>query len=248
MRGLAPIDRYWGVRALEFVTALEAAHTCEDVLELFRQEIAQVGFHSHLITTVDDRDFSRRVIARSWHPEWVVMYEQENMTAADPVRRKLWHSTKPFLWSEARYDPQRQPRAKLIMRHASDFDMKEGLCVPIHEGGVPTAAINISGKKPDLGSGVRAALHVMSLFLYNRYCTIMTPSSLRSRNLLTKREREVLQWVSVGKTDWDISVILHISERTVRAHVANAAHKLHAATRPAAIAAALHVRAIGIPH
>jgi hypothetical protein len=93
------------------------ASTCDAALKPFRDEISQdeisqVGFHLLLMTVVKDRehDFARRVIARSWHPEWASMYETENMTAGDPVRRKLSRSVKPLLWSEARYDPWRATR------------------------------------------------------------------------------------------------------------------------------------------
>ena len=35
-------------------------------MELFRREIAQVGFHSYLmVTAVDGRDFKRRLLARA---------------------------------------------------------------------------------------------------------------------------------------------------------------------------------------
>ena len=217
-------------------------------MELFRREIAQVGFHSYIMVAVDKRDFSRRVMARSWHPQWATIYERENMTEADPVRRQLWRSVNPFLWSEVRYNPQREPLAKLIMHRAADFRMDEGLCVPIPHGRSPIAGINISGEKPDLGPGVRAALHIMSLFSYNRFRALAKPPSFPSANLLTKRECEVLQWVSVGKSDWDISAILNISERTARAHVTNAARKLNAANRPAAIAEALRVGEISLNH
>ena len=54
------------------------------------------------------------------------MYESEQMTDDDPVRRKLSRSTKPFLWSEAQYDPWREQRAKQVMERASDFRMNQG--------------------------------------------------------------------------------------------------------------------------
>ena len=56
MRESEVTDQYWAVRALDFVTALEAASTCDGVLKLFREEIAQVGFHSLLMTIVNDRE------------------------------------------------------------------------------------------------------------------------------------------------------------------------------------------------
>jgi DNA-binding CsgD family transcriptional regulator len=58
---------------------------------------------------------------------------------------------------------------------------------------------------------------------------------------LTKREKEVLKWVKDGKTNWEISMILKISERTVKFHIKNFLRKLNAVnkTHAAAIAAEL---------
>lgn len=61
-------------------------------------------------------------------------------------------------------------------------------------------------------------------------------------NLLIKlshREREVLQWMCDGKSTWDISVILGISERTVKFHSANICKKLQANNRTHAIVKAI---------
>ncbi|MEK6748940.1 MAG: LuxR C-terminal-related transcriptional regulator [Pseudomonadota bacterium] len=53
---------------------------------------------------------------------------------------------------------------------------------------------------------------------------------------LTGREREILQWILAGKTSWEISRILAISQRTVTYHVQNAMSKLGASTRSQAVA------------
>jgi DNA-binding CsgD family transcriptional regulator len=53
---------------------------------------------------------------------------------------------------------------------------------------------------------------------------------------LSSREKEVLKWVTAGKTNWEISQILAISERTVKFHVRNILGKVHAATRVQAVA------------
>ena len=57
---------------------------------------------------------------------------------------------------------------------------------------------------------------------------------VRSAPVLTPREREVLQWVAVGKSSWDIGVILNISERGVNKHVASAMQKLNTPNRTGA--------------
>lgn len=56
---------------------------------------------------------------------------------------------------------------------------------------------------------------------------------------LTRREREILQWVREGKGTWEISVLLTISERTVKFHLSNTMHKLDAMNRSHAVAKAL---------
>ena len=52
----------------------------------------------------------------------------------------------------------------------------------------------------------------------------------------TPREREVLKWVIDGKSAWEISQILSISERTVKFHVQNIMRKVHATNRAQAVA------------
>lgn len=52
---------------------------------------------------------------------------------------------------------------------------------------------------------------------------------------LTRREIQCLKWAAMGKTDADISEIMHISLPTVRFHITNAARKLNVVGRPQAI-------------
>ena len=56
---------------------------------------------------------------------------------------------------------------------------------------------------------------------------------------LTERERECLQWTARGKTSWEISRILDISDNTVNFHLKNAVHKMDAANKCHAVAKAL---------
>jgi FixJ family two-component response regulator len=56
---------------------------------------------------------------------------------------------------------------------------------------------------------------------------------------LSLREKEILKWLKKGKTSWDISIILCISERTVNFHVKNIMQKLNAVSRIQAVAVAV---------
>jgi DNA-binding CsgD family transcriptional regulator len=56
---------------------------------------------------------------------------------------------------------------------------------------------------------------------------------------LSKREIEVLTWSKEGKSSWEISAILNISERTVNFHINNIMQKLNAVSRTQAVAVAI---------
>jgi DNA-binding CsgD family transcriptional regulator len=57
--------------------------------------------------------------------------------------------------------------------------------------------------------------------------------------LVSARELDCLRWTAAGKTAWEASVILGISERTVRFHLNAAREKLNCATTTQAVAKAI---------
>lgn len=56
---------------------------------------------------------------------------------------------------------------------------------------------------------------------------------------LTERELTCLQWAAIGKTSWEMGVIMGLTERTINFHVHNACQKFGVHSRQAAITAAL---------
>ena len=56
---------------------------------------------------------------------------------------------------------------------------------------------------------------------------------------LSDREMEVLRWLKEGKSNWEISMILKISERTVKFHVKNICTKLDVINRTHAVVVAM---------
>ncbi len=70
-----------------------------------------------------------------------------------------------------------------------------------------------------------------------------TPAALLALGL-TPREAEVLFWVSEGKTNAEVGVILNSARRTVEKHVEHILEKLGVENRSAAIREALRVRGV----
>ncbi|GIM44459.1 helix-turn-helix transcriptional regulator [Collibacillus ludicampi] len=62
-----------------------------------------------------------------------------------------------------------------------------------------------------------------------------TGKDMRSKSLLTNREREVFELLVQDKTTKEIAGILFISEKTVRNHISNVMKKLNVKGRSQAV-------------
>ena len=54
-------------------------------------------------------------------------------------------------------------------------------------------------------------------------------------NILTKREREVFEFLILSKSTKEIAILLNITEKTVRNHISNVIGKLGVSSRTQAI-------------
>ena len=66
------------------------------------------------------------------------------------------------------------------------------------------------------------------------------------KNIITKREKEIFQLLIDNKSTKEISIILNISEKTVRNHISNVMQKLDVINRSNAIIELLKLNEISI--
>jgi LuxR family transcriptional regulator of spore coat protein len=66
------------------------------------------------------------------------------------------------------------------------------------------------------------------------------------KNIITKREKEIFQLLIENKSTKEISLILNISEKTVRNHISNVMQKLDVINRSNAIIELLKLNEIQI--
>jgi len=96
-----------------------------------------------------------------------------------------------------------------------------------------------------IGSGIidatdrtKAIIRMITPHIAEAYNRVRKVENLQQYHL-TKREVEVLNWLKEGKTSWEISRILKISQRSVNFHIDNAKTKLNSTNRTQAVAVAL---------
>ena len=95
----------------------------------------------------------------------------------------------------------------------------------------------LNRRRRDFSDRERDMLDLAGPTLRGLYRAVSRPDdalALARQAALTKREGEVLRWLSAGKTDRDIAAILGCSHRTVQKHLQRAYEKLGVETRTAA--------------
>ena len=228
----------WGRRALDFVDAVERLGA-PDIIQMFEAEIKACGFHAYIMAGLPSpgTSLSDLTVANGWPPEWFEIYTRENFSVMDPIPQYGASTVQPFEWAEAHYDKDSNPAAHLVMTRATEFRLMQGYCIPLHydEGG---AVISMATEQLTIDPVAKSALQLIGIYAHNRIRSLGRPKP-EKRDLLTPREREILRWAADGKTSWEVSVILNISERTVKFHLNQASLKLNAVNRTAAVAKAL---------
>jgi LuxR family transcriptional regulator, quorum-sensing system regulator BjaR1 len=141
------------------------------------------------------------------------------------------------------FAPRDDPRFGAYWEALSEAGIRDALCATSYGSDGMIASLHLGFGDAELDDEQCLAVQVAGLVLTERLMTFADqapPAPVR----LTSRERDSLALVADGKTDWEISVILGVSEATARFHVDNARRKLGAVTRAQAVARLVNQRLI----
>jgi LuxR family transcriptional regulator, quorum-sensing system regulator BjaR1 len=238
----------YATEAFEFIERLDSLPSVQTVIDEMAKSFSLFGFENFVVTGLPNlkEKFDQVVILKKWPMGWFDVYTREDYVRVDPVIRLCRSSVQPFEWSEAPYDRESEPKAAEVMDRATDFRMRDGFCLPIHGINGYEACFSLSGVNLDLSPRTKPALHLMSMYAFERARRLLAPVSNRTAKLLTPREREALMWAAAGKSAADTGEILGITERTVTAHIVSACQKLDANNKTQAVARALQYKIISL--
>ena len=230
-----------GRAAFEFIDDIARLTDRDAVIDRMGRELAKYGFSAWVITGLPGPggQIEELVLLNGWDPAWSRYYFDNNLIRDDPVGAHCFRSIGPFEWTEAPYNPETWPAAKRVMDAAADVGMRRGLCVPIHTFAGFQSVVSMGGEHVDLSPGAKRALHLMAIYAHDKAASVARRSQEPHLCRLSKREKEVLSWTAAGKTAWEVSRILGISEATVVNHLKAAARKFETPNRVATVVAAL---------
>jgi LuxR family quorum-sensing transcriptional regulator LasR len=182
-------------------------------------------------------------VSSNYSPEWRAHYDAEKLAYVDPTVGHCLNSSMAVVW---RPDTFQTTRQKEMYEEASAHGIRSGVTLPIHGPNGEFGVLSfVNDARPD-GAFVReveACLPALSMIRDYAFASSVRFASEREvpevAPRLTRRELEVLNWVMVGKSSWEISKITRCSEATVNFHIGNIRQKFNVNTRQQALVKAI---------
>lgn len=227
---------------IELIGMCLASKGEEDFRSLFPkiQELFPFDFAIAVLGEHDSQHgvFSASQVNVSFPDGWLSEYLAKNYLQEDRVVLENFRSFRVQVWPQARKNLFRREE---ITSLGIDFGLRE-CCTHGTPGvaGSPGSMFCFSGSSISCSDRHRAILDVLIPHLHMVLSGITRKKDHEKWDVtLSSREKEVLDWLKEGKTSWEISVILNISERTANFHVANIMRKLQVVNRAQAVAVAI---------
>ncbi len=227
---------------LDFIDHLETIPTADRVWDSLLSFSSRYGFRYGGLADIPGagENLEDTTLCVSWPEEWRERYFHGNYVDRDPAVLHMLRTPEPYTWTDTLDSPDYTKSQRRIVYEAGEFGMTNGLIVPILGLRTGTAIVSMAGDNNDLSTRERAELHLAAIYAHGRIRALSLPK--RRPIVLPKlsmRERQCLQWVAVGKSDWEIGEIMSISEKTANYHVEKIKRKYNVATRIQAVVHAI---------
>ena len=232
----------------DFIRRSEATEELDGLFDLFAETIRPFGFPAVAYLGYQfGEEVDHPPIVKSNYPAgWVERYTAKEHGLIDPVLIGAVRGVLPFTWSMARNSrPSLAHKRRCIFDEAGAFGLRGGAVVPIHGFAGEFAIVCFASTDEEahfdaLWQRHRHVAHVMSMHLHSRIAQALAPHRAMTEPVtLSEREAECLIWMARGKTNWEISEILSLSEKTIQTYLENTKRKLGVYTKTQAVVKAI---------
>lgn len=230
----------------DFVINCRAIESPEELAECALLEARKLGFE-YISASGGALRYPKpeQVLYPGFPPEWTSYYLQHALYEHDPVLRRVTETELPFEWSDLEMP---EPEAAAIFAQAQDLGLKKGYVVPLQGLNSYTGYVSFGGADAELTPQGRLDLQLIGIYFHHRLREMRDASDEASYwgNDLTGRERECLNWIAAGKSNWEVGEILNISENTVKTHADKIMSKFGVTTRVQAVVEGIRRGLIGL--
>ena len=223
----------------KFIEDCKNVTSLKQLAELFNVLSKKIGCthfvclsHVNVFNPPDDA-----VILSNYPADWVQYHSEQQYHRIDPVMHTCRSQLTPFKWSNETWRYFLNLKQIDILSEAAEFQLIDGYTIPIHPHTGYPASLSVVFEAGQVDQEALNALHLVAFYLYETALRMKTHqiNIHNPQKNLTDRQRKILEFIAQGKSNWDISAILSISENTVKDHIANIFKTLNVRTRQQAI-------------
>ncbi len=196
-------------------------------------------------TTIAGRNFP----ITTFPENWLEHYFGNGYFAVDPIILASKSRDLPTDWNDISKKPTKHLQ---IFNERKEFGCgSQGIVFPLVSTDGERATFNINADMSDKEWSSRKKhffrdFHIIAHYFHHSPLAKNNRTMHKKRPPLSERELETLKWAASGKSAWETSVILSVSERTVRFHLDQARRKLGCTTKIQAVAKAVAIGLINI--
>ncbi|CAP56781.1 autoinducer binding domain-containing protein [Gluconacetobacter diazotrophicus] len=172
---------------------------------------------------------------------WLKHYHERKYLDIDPTIVNAGRSYVPYRW-EALQDISVKQRQMFL--DIAETGIKGGITMSLHTPDRAAFVTSFAFTKAVSEDRDLVALGFINSQYYETLSKLSEAELPGPVPTFSRREKECLLWVSRGKTTWDISVILGISENTINAYLKNVILKLGCSGRIQAVLRAIDLNLI----
>lgn len=211
----------------DFVRLLTAATTVADLALALEEITRRMGFARFALTHhVDILNAPEPAIRLHDYPdEWVEYFDRHRLGVSDPIHRASQVTSIGFDWRQLGGLIPLTEGDRRVLALAREHGLASGFTVPANVPGEAHGSCSFVGASGiALPHEVFPVAQLAGAFAFEAARRIwqMRSGSVPPRPFVTDRQRDCLIWVARGKTDWEISRILGVSQETVVQHIKQA--------------------------
>lgn len=216
----------------DFIEATNNSKTSHELFVIFKKAMQNYGYDRAIFTLITDHQSLKKKachgLLKNYPENWMHHYTDNAYEKLDPVIKHAAIATSLFTWEELVLSEDRfTKKEKAVLYEAKDAKLLDGIAIPLFGPHGEIAGIGLASSCGNLKL-THQQFSAINLLAYKFYITFLvieqadpTPSVY-----LTHREKEILLWCTLGKSNSVIAEILNVSDHCVNFHLKNIYKKL----------------------
>lgn len=214
--------------AMPLIRIVQAVESVDDLAAAMALVAAELGFQyfalSHHVDVAAAGSAAIRL--HNYPTRWAEYYDRRALGVTDPVHRASHVTSIGFCWSRISTMVPLTPRDRQMLVRGRKEGIGDGFTVPANVPGEARGSCSFANE-----AGRPMPMTMLPLAQLAGGFAFETARRLWSGRghladppprPLTDRQRDCVLWAARGKSDWEISRILGVSEQTVISHLAHA--------------------------